>query len=441
MNALLAAAVVLVAPPLHPQTTHLVGLARVWGYVKYMHPAMATSSLDWDAALVRALPGVESATSDAEYRKAVAGLFAELHDPATRVIEEEPSEDTPPGASGALGVRLESIESGTAIVTIPNDPALESIPDLQADVCARFADAARFERVILDLRSPTGRRPGWSVQNAILKCASRLLGQDVTLAPARFLTHGFYMLQSVTGGAGGGLGPWDSGLKVMSAGSVRGEGARTPRLAFLVNRGTTDIYPLLMALQAHGLAEVVQEGEPPAAGLMVRTFEVDEGLKVAVRHGERLRPDGGAGFLADAVLPAGSADAARRRALTLLETPRRGAAPRAVNTAFAYGSFVENDYSETPYPDRAHRLLALFRLYNVIEYFFPYKDLMDRPWGETLAEFIPRMRDARDATDYALTVAELATRIQDSHVTLASPVLDAYFGTHRPAVRVDWWRD
>jgi C-terminal processing protease CtpA/Prc len=31
-------------------------------------------------------------------------------------------------------------------------------------------------------------------------------------------------------------------------------------------------------------------------------------------------------------------------------------------------------------------------------------------------EFIPRMVDARDATDYALAVSELATRIQDSHV-------------------------
>jgi len=77
----------------------------------------------------------------------------------------------------------------------------------------------------------------------------------------------------------------------------------------------------------------------------------------------------------------------------------------------------------------------------VIEYFSPYKDLMDRPWGETLVEFIPRMCGARDATDYALTVSELATRIQDSHVTLASPVLDDYFGTHRPALRVDLVED
>lgn len=436
MSALLAA-IVLVASPVDTQTARLVGLARAWGYVKYVHPAMATSSLDWDAALLRALPAVENAASDAAYRKAIAGLLAELHDTATRVIDEEPADARPGTAAGALAVRLETIDSSTAVVVIPNDPAIESTPDLQSEICARFADAARFERTVLDLRSPAGRRPGWSLQNAILKCAGRLLGSDVTLAPARFLTHGFYMMQSVSGGAGGGLGPWDSGVKVVAAGSVRGEGARTKQLAFLVNRGTADLYALLMALQAQGLAQVVQEGDVRDAGLMVTRFDAGAGLKLVVRCGERLRPDGGAGFVADAVVPAGSGDGARRKALTLLKSPRRGSASGALTLPFAYSSFVENDYSEAPYPDPPHRLLALFRLYNAIEYFFPYKELMDRPWRETLAEFIPRMREARDATDYALTVSELATRIQDSHVTLASPALDDYFGTHRPGVRVD----
>jgi hypothetical protein len=112
-------------------------------------------------------------------------------------------------------------------------------------------------------------------------------------------------------------------------------------------------------------------------------------------------------------VPADSADEARQQALALLRVSRREAvAPGPVSAPFAYGAFVEKDYSETPYPDRPHRLLALFRLYGVIQYFFPYKDLMDRPWRETLAEFVPRMRDARDATDYALAVSELATRIR-----------------------------
>jgi hypothetical protein len=436
MKALLAAVLFAAAAPADSQVSRLAGLARVWGQVKYVHPAMATSRLDWDAALVRAIPAVESAASDQEYRKAIAGMLAELDDRVTRVVVKESAEATP--TSGLLAVRLETIDANMAVLTVPNDPALESNPNLRAEVCTRFAEVTHFESVVLDLRSPAGRTPGWDFKDALVKCASRLLDRDVTLAPARFLRHGFYMMQSVTGGAGGGLGPWDSGLEVVSSGSLRGEGPRTPRLMFIVNRGTIDLYPLLMALQAHGLAEVVQEGDAPAAGVMVKTFEVDEGLVIAIRHGERLRPDGGAGFRPDAVVPEGSGDAARQKALALLKVPPRGAiVPDPVSAPFEYSAFVENDYSETPYPDPPHRLLALFRLYNAIEYFFPYKDLMDRAWHDTLVEFIPRMRDARDATDYALTVSELATRIQDSHVTVASPVLDAYFGTHRPDVRVD----
>jgi len=433
---LLAAVLFVAATPADPQISRLVGLARVWGQVKYVHPAMATSGLDWDAALLRAIPTVENASSDQEYRKAIGALLTELHDPVTRVIEKDAA-DAAPTLLAPPVMRLETIDASTAVLTIPNDAALDSMPNLREEVCARFAEATQFDAVVLDLRSPTGRTPGWGFKDAIVKCASHLLDRDVALAPTRFLSHGFYEMQSITGGAGGGLGPWDSGLKVVSSGSVRGEGPRTPRLAFIVDRGTIDLYPLLMALQAHGLAQVVQEGDVPSAGVMVKTFEVDEGFTIAIRHGEWLRPDGHAGFQADAFVPAWSGDTARRKALALVGVARPALRPGSVSAPFEYAAFVENDYSETPYPDRLHRLLALFRLYNVIEYFFPYRDLMDRPWRDTLMEFIPRMVNARDATDYALAVSELATRIQDSHVTIASPVLDAYFGTHRPATRVD----
>jgi C-terminal processing protease CtpA/Prc len=403
-----------------------------------VHPWMATATapLDWDAALVRGIRAVEQAGSDRDYRGAIAGLLTELHDPVTRVAADGAAPQAPD--PGPLLARLDVLDEKSATLTIPNDPSLESTPNLRAELCARFSDAARFEALVLDLRSPSGRAPGWAMTDAIAKCTARLLDRDVTLAPARFLTHGFYPMQSVSGGAGGGLGFWESGLQVVSSGSLRSEGAHAPRLVFIVGPGTADLYPLLMALQAHGLAQVVQEGELPEAGVMASTFEAGDGLAIRLRHGEWLRPDGGAGFRADAAVPAGSGDAARQKAVVLLKAPRSAAAaPGPVSQSYEYAAFLEKDYSETPYPDREHRLLALFRLFAVIEHFYPYKGLMDRPWADTLVEFIPRMNAARDATDYALTVTELATRIQDSHVTLASPVLDAYFGTHRPAVRVD----
>jgi C-terminal processing protease CtpA/Prc len=436
MSALMAAILLMAAAPATAETSRLAGLARVWGHVKYVHPAMATTSIDWDAALIRAIPVVEKARSDQEYREAVASVLAELRDPVTRVVERDAAAASAPVPARAA-LELEMLDADTVTLKVLNEPALEANPELRAELCARFSEAARFERVILDLRSPAGRSAGFGLKDAIVKCAGRLLDRDVTLPPARFLRHGFYMMQGVAGGPGGGLGPWESGLEVVSSGSVRAEASRAPRLAFIVDRGSIDLFPLLMALQAHGLAKVVQVGDIPSAGVMVKPFRVDEKLTIAVRHGEWLRPDGGAGFKPNVVVSTKGGDVAQKRAISLLASPQRGTANVAVPVPFGYGAFVERDYSETPFPDRAHRLLALFRMYAVIERFFPYRDLMDRPWDETLLEFIPRMLDARDATDYALTVAELGSRLQDSHVTVASPVLDAYFGTHRPAVRVD----
>ena len=205
MSGLLAAvALVVAAAPANQQAVRLAGLARAWGYVKYVHPAMATSNIDWDAALVRAIPAVENASSEAEYRKAIAGLLAELHDPATRVVDNEPDDATAGAAVASVQMRLETADANTAVLTIPNDPAIESTPNLQSEVCAKFTEVSRFARVVLDLRSSAIGRLGWGLQDAIVKCASLLLDRDVTLAPARVLTHGFYMMQSVDRGAGGG---------------------------------------------------------------------------------------------------------------------------------------------------------------------------------------------------------------------------------------------
>lgn len=78
---------------------------------------------------------------------------------------------------------------------------------------------------------------------------------------------------------------------------------------------------------------------------------------------------------------------------------------------------IEHDYLEGDLlPNKEVRLLALFRFWNVIQYFFPYKNLMDKPWDEVLLEYIPRMEAVQSPLEYALTIAELATCCNDSHV-------------------------
>lgn len=80
-----------------------------------------------------------------------------------------------------------------------------------------------------------------------------------------------------------------------------------------------------------------------------------------------------------------------------------------------YAKFLEQPYASPVYPSEEYRLLALFRYWNIVNYFFPYKYLVDQPWDSTLEEFIPRMIIANDSKSYHLAVKELTVHIDDSH--------------------------
>ncbi|HSG68432.1 MAG TPA: S41 family peptidase, partial [Bacteroidales bacterium] len=84
------------------------------------------------------------------------------------------------------------------------------------------------------------------------------------------------------------------------------------------------------------------------------------------------------------------------------------------------------------YPDPEIRLLALFRYWNAIEYFFPYTDIMDQDWDTTLVEMIPYFYEAQDGTDYALAILRLAHRIDDTHGFTNSSMAQQYFGMYYP---------
>ncbi len=64
----------------------LLNVARLWVTVKYFHPYLAyKQEIDWDRALVDALPRLIAAKTRDEYAGAVAALLAPLHDDETGV--------------------------------------------------------------------------------------------------------------------------------------------------------------------------------------------------------------------------------------------------------------------------------------------------------------------------------------------------------------------
>jgi C-terminal processing protease CtpA/Prc len=65
-------------------------------------------------------------------------------------------------------------------------------------------------------------------------------------------------------------------------------------------------------------------------------------------------------------------------------------------------------------------LLALYRYWNIIRYWFPYRDLIGEDWDAVLKESIPRVALAGTTDAYKLEMMALIARIHDTHANLWS---------------------
>lgn len=110
-----------------------------------------------------------------------------------------------------------------------------------------------------------------------------------------------------------------------------------------------------------------------------------------------------------------------RRLTTIYE--RRANTPEQFYVSHANGAGNPAFSNELPYPtwplpDAGFRLLALYRLWNIVEYWFPYRDVVGEDWVEVLATSIPRVMSAGSVAEYRLSLIELTARINDTHANL-----------------------
>lgn len=98
----------------------------------------------------------------------------------------------------------------------------------------------------------------------------------------------------------------------------------------------------------------------------------------------------------------------------------------------------ENTYTQMYYPDSGFRLLALYRYWNMINYFFPNKHLMDKDWNTVLREYIPLLLNAKNELEYEIAAIQIIGDIQDTHANLwgGADQLDEWKGINYPPVLV-----
>jgi hypothetical protein len=83
----------------------------------------------------------------------------------------------------------------------------------------------------------------------------------------------------------------------------------------------------------------------------------------------------------------------------------------------------EKAYSDIIFPDKNKQLLALFRMWNVIAYFYPYRDIIEADWDNILIKYIPLFLEVDNASTYRKVIQKLVSHLTDGH---ADVVEDRY---------------
>ncbi|PKB17852.1 S41 family peptidase [Flavobacterium sp. 5] len=78
---------------------------------------------------------------------------------------------------------------------------------------------------------------------------------------------------------------------------------------------------------------------------------------------------------------------------------------------------INENLSDLNFKEKKSRILALFMYWNLIEYFYPYKYIMDQKWDFTLDKMIPQFSEAKNNEEFCNVFEKLTVKLNDSHVT------------------------
>ena len=86
--------------------------------------------------------------------------------------------------------------------------------------------------------------------------------------------------------------------------------------------------------------------------------------------------------------------------------------------------------NEKPYQDisldKEHVLLSLFRFWNIIQYYYPYKEAIGEHWDNVLYRYISDFINIKTNKDYILTLMRLTSEVNDAHISVKDQ--DSVFG-------------
>jgi len=407
----------------------LLRLATVWQTVALHHPYVATRGVAWDSALIRVIPDVRRATTNDAFAAAIGRLLAVLGDALTRIEHDS----IPTHGAISSRARADVTPDGVLVLQLRADaPFGDTDSVLVAQALARAP-----QRVVIDLRSTTVTNSDGAA--AALDVFVDKVGIASLLTPVPLLTPTERVRRIGGPVIAAPYRPFAEGSDAWvqpDARVIPAKSSSTQRVVIIANSATF-LPRSLLAMITAGRATLVVEGSSTTT-LDERSLVTSESYHIAdltlarIRVGELMHADGTTGIVADTLVPsaAGVADSAPalRTALQIVRTGRAPHAKRVAPSAMP-AAVVPVAMDNSNYPSLGARLLAGFRLWGAMRARHANRDLYDEELETVFARVVPKLEGARNEQEYAATIADLASSMDDAAAVLEGPSVQTWLGT------------
>ncbi|MBK6966527.1 MAG: hypothetical protein IPH20_22175 [Bacteroidales bacterium] len=412
------------------QIERIAKTSQLWGHIKYFHPYLEKNSDKWDQAYVNAIEDVSNAKSKKEFKNAINKMLLSLNDPITHIIESSSGYNSNDTSKYPI---VSWLKDSVLLFSIKDYSDLDDFNYSSKQFSSLKDKLPMLHGVIFDLR-------GYNKLSDDLKgyidyyfadIQSFLSGKKLNVPGYKARFHDGFKPEN--GSTSGG---YSSGYYVKDDDIIYPDSKNsTQKIVFLINQ-FSELPRIALSLQNNGQGFILTlDSLSDASFVHSAIFELEDSLSVQIRLDEL---DVDKKPTADNLLPIGIEEneifevafhyfGGNTNARSRIVTEVNDAVIRSVE-------ITSIDSGNIYYPDFGNRMLAIAKIWTVVDYFYAYKDLMVDNWDEVLKEYIPRFAYARDSLEYNLAVAEMYTHIQDGHGFISSKVLSGYFGTASPPV-------
>ncbi|HYC92917.1 MAG TPA: hypothetical protein VEO54_27175 [Thermoanaerobaculia bacterium] len=380
----------------------LAALGRIWGIVNYAHPWMGYRDVALDEATLIAIGRVRGGSKAGV---AVDEMLRSLGDDASFV------------APMCFETALPAVDRSTRMLA--DGVVYLSATATDAHHALRTARAA-----VVDLRPQPGRCSAPPLANGL---EPLLVRGSLPHAVHRKVRHyGYRSQQAET--------EFDSSFRTVDPGTIRGEATTLQKVVFIVD-GRSAIPAVATALSAAGQATFVSVGDFPLHTAVDHCqMALGDGSLVTLRTSELIDEDGYSAEPAPMMtLAANAAESDVLAAALQLAKPRggrrRGASSMSTAPLGDYEWQADATYAGADLPSPEQRILAAYRIWNVIHFFHGSRERLD-DWN--LNDLVWALEHATTRRDYELALAEVLAKVPDAHALVNAPSVLALHGAAAP---------